>query len=99
MSGNKLTKIGKKSTIEIFQKVAYQILFGTYIPNKWKCVGCVHHFVYLHDAFPKDIDLLYGWNINYYSISEDECSSTIKFLNGDLEIVCEVTTKPEEDTF
>ena len=96
-TGNFLTEIGIKNTIERFQNVGYQILHGNYVDKKFKEINKIIEYLDLHRAYPTDINSLSTYDICYYRISETECSSIITFLNSALEIVCNIQTIPESD--
>ena len=96
---NKLYKKGILNTIIHFQNVGHQILYGTYIDAKFRELNTVINFNELIDIYKKNISNLSEWNINYYRIQESECNYIIKFLDKNLNIVCEIETIPEGEGF
>jgi len=98
-TGNYLTKQGVSDTITIFQQVAYQILYGSYVDKKFRKEGVVHNFRDFNEAYKNNYPSVYKYDIAYYRITESEATTIIQFLNSGLELVCGVETIAEEEGF
>jgi len=97
--GNYLEKVAIDNTIEHFQKIAYQIIYGTYVDPKYKKEHIVHNQLELEKDYGKQISIHYAYNVMYYRICSTESTIIVQFLNSQLELVCGVETIPEKNYF
>ena len=99
-AGNHISQIGIDNAIKEFQRVGYQILYGTYIDDKFKTPNKVLEYDLLYKEYgTENINSLYYQDVKYYRITETECSNIIQFLNSGLKLVCTIQTICEEKGF